>query len=153
MNMSSKTLGSVQDTGREMERLVRQYHLDVSPFDDYTLEEFYNLVKKIPYRPDPESIEFVQRPRYTLSKWNTPLACDCDDKAITMGAWLYRHGIPFQFLAVSNRPDKKLHHATLRAWINGKECIIDATYPKNELFVTKPITYEEKISSIIKKEK
>jgi hypothetical protein len=151
MKYTVKKLKDVHQTGAEMVRLVKTYHEDVAPFDNLTLSEYYSLIKKIPYRLDPQTMEYVQRPKYSIGSWQLNTPCDCDDKAICIGAWLYRKGIPFQFLAVSLRADKKLHHATLRAKINGEWKIIDATYPKNVLFKTKPITKAVKISQEITK--
>ena len=130
--LTVRPLHSVNQTGSEMERLVRTYHADIDHLVHLPLKSFYDLTKRLPYKPDPKFQEFVQRPSFTLS--GQARHRDCDDKAVLMGAYLYKNNVPFRFVAVSHRKDRPLHHVLLQANIGGKNKIIDPTYPKNRLF-------------------
>jgi hypothetical protein len=50
----------------------------------------------------------------------------CKDKAIILGCWLYRHDVPFRFIACSSRPTDEVNHCILQLQ-DGK--FIDANYP------------------------
>ena len=124
-----RPLESPQDTAREMRRIVETYHSDLGDLVNLPINEFYELVKALPYRADPKGLEFVSRPLYTLKK-DFPIR-DCDDKAVLLGAYLYANGIPFKFIGSSKKSDGSLHHVYVNALINGKELVLDATYPHN----------------------
>lgn len=143
------TLQGIHQTGSLMERLATTYYTDVEKYAGMTLREFFDLVKRLKYIRDPRKIEFVHRPKFVLN----PLVKfrDCDDKSTLLGAWLYLKKIPFRFLAVSNRPDGKIHHVLVQAEIQGKKRILDATYPQNKLFHFKPITKAVPISGWLKR--
>lgn len=143
------TLQGIQQTGALMERLTKQYYTDIAAYADLSLKDFFNTVKRQKYIADPKKIEFVQRPKFSLN----PLAKfrDCDDKAVEIGSYLYWHGVPLRYLAVSNRPDGKIHHVLVQAEINGARKIIDATYPQNKLFHFKPITKAVPVSNWLRR--
>lgn len=129
-------LGSVKQTGAEMERLVRSYSNDVAQLAHLPLNRFFDLVKNLKYIPDPQGREFVSRPAESMRP--DAMHRDCDDKAIIIGAYLYLKHIPFRFVAVANG-DVPLHHVLVQAKINNRARIIDATYRWNRLFHFKPI--------------
>jgi len=113
-------------TGTLMVRLAKQYHRDVAPYAALTAPEFFNKVKSIPYNRDPEHVEFLQRPVYTLAG-NRP-GGDCDDKAIVSGAYAICNGIPFRFVAMGRYKDKPLHHVATDFYLNGSWLHFDPTY-------------------------
>ena len=121
-----------------MLRLIETYWEDVIFFKSHTLLDFFNLVKNLKYIPDAKGIEIIHRPKHTLKR-NVKYR-DCDDKSILLGSFLYMKKIPFRIVAVSNKPDKKIHHVLLQAIIKGQKVILDATYPRNKIFRYKPIT-------------
>ncbi len=134
---------SMQDTGDALQRLCIQYNADVAAYDDWEIGEFYELVKQLPYLDDPSDEEFCQRPAFTLSK--EAYCRDCDDKAITMGAWLYRHDVPFRFVACSYKQEDDIHHCVIQLGecmigesddelVKGDGIILDATYPNEDKF-------------------
>lgn len=146
-------LGDVQRTGREMLRLSRDYSADVAAFDCYTLPQFYNLVKSLTYKKDPPGIEHISRPAAILSKKSRYR--DCDDKAVTVAAYLIRKNrkarngreiIPWRFVA-SALGGKKLSHVFVEAMIDGRARVLDATYPRNILFAEKPYTSYQPLTS------
>ena len=142
--LSIKRLRSVNQTGYQMARLVKDYWTDVLFFSNTPLIKFFNLVKRLKYIPDARGIEIIHRPKHVLN----PKAKyrDCDDKAILLGAYLYMKKIPFRFIAVSNRPDKTIHHVLIQAKVYNKSRLLDGTYPKNKIFKFKPIHYFKPIS-------
>lgn len=130
--MQSRELRDVQDTGREMYRMASAWKQDMAPYATLALSQVFNLLKSIPYRPDPPDEEFLQRPRYTLTR--TGAGGDCDDKAIASGAWAHLNGIPFRFVAVSRYPRPALlHHVYTEMYIGQRWIAFDPTYSFNVL--------------------
>lgn len=127
----SRELRDVQDTGREMYRLASAWAQDMAPYATYSLSQTFQLLKALPYRPDPPDVEFLQRPLYTLSR--TGGGGDCDDKAIAAGAWATLNRIPYRFVAVSRYKDRPLHHVFTEMYIGGKWIAFDPTYSFNVL--------------------
>jgi hypothetical protein len=144
-----KRLRNVEQTGAEMERLVRTYSCDVADLDNLNIFKMFRYVANLKYIADPMGIELVQRPKFVRSK--KARFRDCDDKSILLGAWLYRRKIPFRFIAVSTKPNKKLHHVLIECrFKNGSKKYLDATYPQNKIFQHKPFTNRQYISGWIK---
>ncbi len=139
---------SVNGTGQEMRRLVENYHTDAAKFDNMSLEAAFNIVKNLPYKADRK--EVLHRPAFILS--DSAIYRDCDDKSILLGSILYRKKIPFRFVAVSGKPDKKLHHVLIIAKVNNENKVLDATYPQNEIFkYKKKVTAVKPITDWVKK--
>lgn len=144
-----KRLRNINQTGAEMERLVRSYHCDVSDLDSLNIFKMFRYVANLKYIADPQGIELLHRPIFVRSK-NAKFR-DCDDKSILFGAWLYRHNIPFRFIAVSTKKSGQLHHVLIEAkFKNGSKKYLDATYPKNKIFQHKPFTNQSYITDWIK---
>ena len=121
-----------------------EYINDLGQWLDSSLSQFFNHVKNIPYVEDPEPFELVSRPFYMLHKRFNLKGLDCKKKAVLMGAWLNAHGIPWRLVAVSERPDKLIHHIFIQAFIDGVWKNIDPTYKEFKLFEPKKyVTYGE----------
>lgn len=118
-------LKDVFQTGREMARLVCNYWTDLGPWLGVSFSEYYIHVCQLPYIEDPEDVETVSRPAFTLQRDYMPR--DCDDKAVLMACWCHGHGLKCRFVASSTRPDKVLHHVFLEAEGLG---FVDATFDK-----------------------
>lgn len=129
--LQSRELKDVQETGREMYRMARAWRQDMAGYATWPLSQIFNLLKNIPYRPDPPDEEFLQRPFYTLRSLGQ--GGDCDDKAIASGAWAALNGIPFRFVAASRFVDKPLHHVYTEMYIGTKWITFDPTYSFNVL--------------------
>jgi hypothetical protein len=126
-----RPLVSPVDTAAAMRGLVEAYASDIGDKAKWPLLRFYDYVKALDFRSDPVGQEAIARPKYTMQQgwpWR-----DCDDKSILIGSWLYLNKIPFRFQASSKKDDGRLHHVYVVAKVNGKDLIIDATYPQNEL--------------------
>lgn len=142
-----KNLFGAEQTGAEMLRIAKTYSEDVAAFDCYTLSQFYDLVKSLTYKKDPPGIEHISRPAAILSK-NAKFR-DCDDKSTILASYILRKNakarsgrsvIPFRFVGSSLREDGHLTHVFVEALINGRPRVLDATYPKNEMFAQKKYT-------------
>ena len=97
-------LKDVFQTGREMARLVCNYWTDLGPWLGVSFREYYIHICQLPYIADPEDVETVSRPAFTLRRDYAPR--DCDDKAVLMACWCHGHGLKCRFVASSTRPDK-----------------------------------------------
>jgi len=128
---SAVHLTDPRQTAKEMARICTQYAGDLGDLAKMPLPRFFDLVRKLPYMPDPQNAETLSRPRYLLEKDYS--FRDCDDKAILMGAWCYLNGHPFGFYASSLKPSRQLHHVWTVAKINGKNVILDPTYRHHKL--------------------
>lgn len=133
MKIGIERLQSRVQTGTAIYKMA-EYYEDLGKLLDLTLQDFFNYVKKIPYIEDSEN-EIVSRPKYILSK--TLPGADCKKKAVLIGAWLTAHGIPWRLVAISERPDRQIHHVFPQAFLLDKWKTIDATYPEYRLFSPK----------------
>jgi len=135
-------------TGDRMYELIERFSGDLDivrvrqrgrtlPLSSLDLPAFYNMVRTIPYRQDSKPIEVISRPYHILR--HRGLGMDCKKKAILLGSYLKRQGIPYRLVASSRRPDKRFHHvfpqgflslcgATSPEWVN-----LDATYRHNRM--------------------
>lgn len=116
-------LDNVFQTAQEMRRLVYSYWSDLGRWLDVSFLEFFNHVCNLPYVADPDDVETVSRPAYTLNPDYMPR--DCDDKAVLLASWFYGHGRPCRFIASSTRFDQELQHVFIQV-IDG--VFFDATY-------------------------
>lgn len=138
---TDRELESVEDTGKEMHRLAFAFREDVLSYAHMSLDEFFSFVAVIPYVNDPDSVEFLQRPYYTLT--GTGQGGDCDDKAIVMAAYAILHEIPYQFVAVAKEEGDDLHHVFTELQINGAWVPFDVTYAFNTL--GQPVNYSKRM--------
>lgn len=128
---SVQTNGTALETGVYMHQMVRKYYHDMLPWAGLSLQEIYDVISNIPFRPDPETEEVIMRPRYTMSMRG--YGGDCDDFAIALASWAYLNGIPYRFVAV-RKPDRNvLHHVYPELYINNRWVTADATYNINTL--------------------
>ena len=138
MRTECDRLWNKDQTGRAMYRLARQYAGDLSriyrmgndgarKLADMSVPEMFDFVRKLPYKQDKKPIEVVMRPGYIIR--HAPNGIDCKKKAILMGAYFYKRGIPFRFIASSRRKDRKITHVYPQAKLRSRWVNMDATYP------------------------
>lgn len=120
-------LKNVKYTGRLMKRLAVRYVNDVAPYAHMSVNQFFDKLKRIPWRSDGKGREKLQRPYHTLAQ--NGIGGDCDDKNIALGAFLHLHGIPFRFVALAT--NGRYHHVATEAHIDGKYIHLDPTYSFN----------------------
>lgn len=115
-----------------MKALVKMYARDMAPYATMSLLQMFDMVKMIPYIPDPKGVETLHRPLFTMKQWYPETGQDCDDKAIAIAAWAELNGIPWDFEIVAR--GQKYHHVRAMMQINGKWWTVDPTYPRNSIF-------------------
>lgn len=130
MRYRETPLHDVAQTSREMYRMASAWREDMAPLASRSLPELFEILKNLPWRPDPYAAEVLQRPWYTLNR--VGFGGDCDDKAIATGAYCHLHGLPFRFVAVA-RPGKSLHHVYTEIMIGTTWIPFDPTYKTNVL--------------------
>lgn len=142
-----------EQTGRMMYHFAEAYRGDIGPSRFARLPSWFAEVSRIPYKSDDEIfpsdagevVEVVARPRHLLNRKIWP-ALDCKKKAILMGAWAACNGIPFAFVAVSENPDKVIHHVLPFLCVDGEWISADATLPEYELGQAFPFTKAEELT-------
>ena len=78
---------NLKQTLNEIERLVRQYYIDVKSLEPYNIYEIFDYISKtIKFKKDPDNIELVLRPKFTMRRREG----DCDDKTVLFLSWLKR---------------------------------------------------------------
>jgi hypothetical protein len=140
-----ENLRNIYQTGAAMASLVKNFNGDVSSFDGWSFDNFFLMCCSLPYLPDPEGIETIHRPKFSLS--NMVKYRDCDDKCVLLGSYLFRHGVPFKFVAQSQRPDKKIHHVSILTYDKKN---LDCTYMQNYFGDLPPVTYQIAITPWIR---
>jgi len=154
MKIGSEKLLNRSQTGKEIFKMAEYWHdLDKFGMLDLTLIDYFNFVASIPYIEDPNGSEIVARPKYLLNqKYFKKL--DCKKKAVLIAAYLNAHGYKpggktgkaWRIVAVSEKPNKEIHHVFIQALINEKWRTIDPTYAEYRLFDGKPsVTYAEEL--------
>lgn len=124
---------TLQQTLDEIKRLSSAYRNDVIFLKDRNIYEIFDLIsKKVKFRKDPENIELVMRPKFTLQR----MEGDCDDKTVLFLAWLLLKGYPCGYSIVSSTANKPFHHIFPFMFDpdNHKKIIdLDATYAHNKI--------------------
>jgi transglutaminase-like putative cysteine protease len=110
-----QTNGKAQSTGALMRKVVDTYYLDMVEYAGCSAIQVFDILRKIPYRPDPKGTEALMRPLYTLSMRGYGGDCDC--KAIAMASWAKLVGIPYRFVAIRRTGRKNLHHVATELYI------------------------------------
>lgn len=150
-------LTSKKQTGRRMYAIVERFHNDLRnahvpgayrPLAEWSLDDFFNFVKDIPYRKDEKPVEVLSRPAHILRF--ARLGMDCKKKNSLMAAFLRCQvsrerptGIGYRFVASSRRADKRVHHVFCQGLLDGKWTTLDVTYPWYKPGEVKEVTYAE----------
>lgn len=123
-------IDTYRETIKVMQELAREVR-DVQQFAKHTLLEFYLFLRALPYIEDPQGIERVSRPLFTLNpQWTD--SRDCDDKATAMLCFCNMHGIKSRIIVCGI--GKKPHHVYNEVWLAGRFVPVDATYPDRSIF-------------------
>lgn len=123
------TNGSALSTGAIMREVVEKYHRDMLPYSSCSLLQIFDLIKALPFRPDPEDTETLMRPSHTMAMRGT--GGDCDDKAIALASWARLMQIPYRFIAMRRPGRKTLHHVAVELYTHNRWLFCDPTYSFN----------------------
>ena len=125
------TDGSAAETGRLMRWMAETYRGDMLPYVHMPLPQVFDYIKRVPFRPDPPTVETLMRPAFTLSLRGS--GGDCDDKSIALAAYCSLVGIPYRFVAVRRHDMNRLHHVFCHVYIGSGWITADPTYTFNTL--------------------
>ena len=141
-------------TARWMYLLAEKFAGDIGELASLSLPEYHTFVAQLPYRNDEIAWgdpfrEVVARPGYILqmAKNDQIRGIDCKKKAILIGAWCTQNAVPWELMAMSEQPDREIHHVfpivgLADSWINA-----DATYARYRLGAAKPeLTNAERLA-------
>ena len=136
--LSVTELRTPEQTIKAMYRLVNLYSQDLQgfslnniPLSSLPFNQFFEVVKNIPFTQDKKPVEIITRPEIILD--NFLQGADCKKKSILIASWLKENFYPFRFKAVSSRIDGQIHHVITEALINNEWLEIDPTYNTNIL--------------------
>jgi len=122
--------GGARQTGKIMHMLVKRYSFDMSPYASLPPAQMFRILANVPFKPDPEGHELLQRPKFTMTYGG-----DCDDKAIAAAAYAVVTGNPYRFTAIGFKiPGKTripLTHVFTEISIYNEWVPFDCTYSYN----------------------
>lgn len=131
MKAIEQKLINQDQTVSEIQRIAKQYVSDLDNFKNWDFFKFYNLVRSLPYVPDPIGRETLARPAYTLlNNWTG--SRDCDDKTILLVSKAIQNNIPYR-IVICGQVDHA-HHVYPEIYLWGKWQPADATYPERSVF-------------------
>lgn len=129
---TSRRVKSAQEIGHEMYRMVEQYASDLGALALLPFDQFFDHVRKIPYRKEPGRFQLLARQSWTQAGLGPIIACA--NKAILIGSWAKLHQVPFRFVAVALKKNNPLSHVFAQVYITGNWQNADATYPWHQPF-------------------
>lgn len=152
MIQARERLYNKEQTAKTMHALVNRFCRDLSKFkiktktgvkalNNLNIKEFFDFVRRIPYRMDNSPIEVISRPSHIIALKGEGM--DCKKKAILIGCYLKCNNIPYRFIASSNKPNKKIHHIFPQVLLGGEWKNLDATYEHYLMFEPKRVTKTE----------
>lgn len=152
MIQTRERLYNKEQTAKTMHALVNKFCKDLTQFNvntesgvktlnNLTMKEFFDFVRKIPYRMDNSPIEVISRPAHIIKLRGSGM--DCKKKAVLIGSYLKCNNIPYRFIASSNKPNKKIHHIFPQVLLGGEWKNLDATYEYYLMFEPKKVTKSE----------
>ena len=149
MQYNRQPLKDRHETARRIKHLIETYYTDLHnvfykdgyrtrPVTDLTLQQYFDLVKNIPYRRDPKPFEIVARPYYLFK--HRDLGLDCKKKSVLCGAFIRMKNFKYRAIGSSSREDLKVHHIYMQLYDTKKKAWrnVDATYPDYVLYEEKP---------------
>ena len=118
MNIQQLPLRSHRQTAAFMKKCISKYYNDLNNIfaqngfskmrlSEFSLPKFYDYVKKITYKQDPEFNEILARPRIIIQ--NRHNGADCKKKSILICSYARCNGIPFRLIGSSSKKNKAVH--------------------------------------------
>lgn len=135
MQITRRKLIDAKQTGRLMHQMINLFYRDMAPYASLSYPEFFNVIKNLPFNPDPDNVELIKRPFFTMNRIGP--GGDCDDKTIAVCSWAKLAGIPWRIMGVGNRKKRLgrilLSHVRPELYIGDNWISFDATYGFNIL--------------------
>ena len=148
MVFNQEPLKNRLQTARRIKHLCEQFYADLNlafvvkdnkqiPLSKLSLPDFFDFVKKIPYRKDPSPHEIVARPYYIIK--HRALGADCKKKGTLICAYLRMKNYKYRAIGSSTRPDAQICHIYFEMFdpTEKKWKPVDATYKQYKLFQPK----------------
>lgn len=123
----------------QIKRLSKKYADDIGELKKLSLSQYFDFLRRIPYKRDTQPVEEVSRPKYIL-KNNT---ADCKKKTILALSYFIKNGYKYRIVVSSTRLDGKIHHIFPQVLVDGEYKNFDATYIFYRLFAKKRVTNYE----------
>lgn len=127
MILAAEVLTDKAQTARRMYWLADEFYSDLGGAVRIPFETWFRACARTKYARDPKGTEILARPQVLFREF---MALDCKKKAILIAAWLKANGIPYRYVAMSQRPDKLCHHVFPQAFVRGRWVNMDATYKR-----------------------
>ena len=143
INFKNQLLETYEKTVLKVIEFSKKYSSDCLFLINKTPQEVFEIIKNLKYKPDPQGIEFLSRPEFSI--WRNDLPRDCDDKTLIAVCYFELKNIPYRII-ISGKGIKPHHiypeflDSLKNTWIP-----FDATYQKN-IFGKTP--YVEKFRKI-----
>jgi len=113
------------------------------PILSLSINAFFDVVRKIPYRRDNPPVEVVGRPKIIAE--NAMIGMDCKKKAVFISSYMRENKIPYRLIASSKKKNRQFHHVFPQIEIQGTWKNFDATYGHYRPFEKKIVTNAEVI--------
>jgi hypothetical protein len=152
MIYNSQRLFNKIETTKKMHYFIAKYYKDLRNFHivrngkrvpllSLTVKQFFDFVRKIPYRQDKKPIEVVARPKHILN--SRRIGMDCKKKSVLIASYLKNRKIPYRLIGSSIKSTRRIHHIFPQACFSGDWKNLDATYNHNKIFEPKKVTSYE----------
>lgn len=128
MTKQNTPLDTYEKTVLKIFEFAKKYQSDCLFLESKTPFEVFEFIKNLEYKKDPEGIEFLSRPKFSIFRDDLPR--DCDDKTLIAACYFELKNISYKII-VSGR-NSNPHHVYPIAFINNEWIVFDATYPTNK---------------------
>lgn len=134
MDFNVRYVNDASEIGDAMHVAVARFWKDCRPYANMATNDFFNLLKRLPYNMEDDLYQALVRPAAILNGQFPIVACA--NKAIAMASFLKCKNMPYRYKLVAKNPDDPLHHVYTETYIGGKWIPLDCTYPENRIGVT-----------------
>lgn len=141
-----------RQTAQRIKELINAYYTDLDiikipvagklvPLSALPFEQYFDYIRKLPYKRDKAPIEQIGRPAWVMEKRAN--GRDCKKAAIMISAYLKYHRIPYRLIGSSSRRDRAIHHIFPQMFTGGQWVNVDATYSDYSIGQQKTVTAKE----------
>lgn len=129
--LSNNLLETYEKTVLKIFEFAEKYSSDCNFLINKDLKQVFDFIKDLKYKKDPDGIEFLSRPNFSI--WRDDLPRDCDDKTLIACCYFELKKIPYRII-ISGK-NFKPHHVYPEYYSHTKKnwCPFDATYSNGEL--------------------
>lgn len=129
MKLNIEKLETYEKTVLKIFEYAKKFQKDCLFLESKSIKELFDFVKNLEYKKDPDGIEFISRPEFSIFRNDLPR--DCDDKTLIIACYCELKNIPYK-IAVSGKNNSP-HHIFPLIYIEKNWIPFDATYSTNKL--------------------